>query len=402
MSKLSRHEQEGRLHLTNEEKQQMIEIASRNVMVEHERRLVSSAVGRPSKRGLMGEQRKAIVDNHVDGNDRMRRNMEQIPGTSRVRERSVTASSNIRMREPAISRAEVETVGKQIEKLKQQIDDLKKRGDLVKQNRISPFTNKILTKVMVPNFLLPDLPKYNGSKDSREHISTFKLVMNLYGQTFSINAKLLVTTLTGKAQEWFTSFPSGTIRSYGQLVQKFALHFASKRKSKRSATHLFMIRQGSDKFLKNFIEKFNNETLEVQDLRIDMMTSILIHGLQKGPFASALARDPPGNVEQLMHLAHKYIDEKEMNPIKDKEWEGGRDRDRQRLDEEKPIQLKYHKYTPLITSREQAMMMVEGSGLLRWRSRTRTSGGKDPKKYCKFHREKRTQLGGLLPVEGRD
>ncbi|KAL2249814.1 UNVERIFIED_CONTAM: hypothetical protein Sindi_2455100 [Sesamum indicum] len=121
--------------------------------------------------------------------------------------------------------------------------------------------------------------------------------MNLYGQTDSINAKLFVTTLTGKAQEWFISLPSGTIGSYGQLVQKFALHFASKRKSKRSATHLFTIRQGSDKSLKNFIGRFNNETLEVQDLRIDMMTSILIHGLQKGPFASALARDPPENIE---------------------------------------------------------------------------------------------------------
>ncbi|KAL2249813.1 UNVERIFIED_CONTAM: hypothetical protein Sindi_2455000 [Sesamum indicum] len=55
-----------------------------------------------------------------------------------------------------------------------------------------------------------------------------------------------------------------------------------------------------------------------------------------------------------------------MNAIKDKEWEGGRDRDKQRRDEEKPAQLKYHKYTLLISSREQAMMMVEAIGLLRW------------------------------------
>ncbi|KAL2228716.1 UNVERIFIED_CONTAM: hypothetical protein Sindi_1851300 [Sesamum indicum] len=60
--------------------------------------------------------------------------------------------------------------------------------------------------------------------------------------------------------------------------------------------------------------------LEVQDLRIDMMVSTLIHGLKKGLFASALARDPPGGTEQLMELVQKYIDEEEMNAMKDNEW----------------------------------------------------------------------------------
>ena len=63
-------------------------------------------------------------------------------------------------------------------------------------------------------------------------------------------------------------------------------------------------------------------------MRIDMMKSILIHGLKKGLFASALARDPPGDVQQLMYLARKYIDE-EINGNKDREWDRGRDRDRQ-------------------------------------------------------------------------
>ncbi|KAL2250040.1 UNVERIFIED_CONTAM: hypothetical protein Sindi_2477700, partial [Sesamum indicum] len=69
--------------------------------------------------------------------------------------------------------------------------------------------------------------------------------------------------------------------------------------------------------LKSFMGRFNNEILEVQDLRIDMMVSILIHGLKKGPFTSALARDPPSDVEQLMTLVQKYIDEEEMNAMKD-------------------------------------------------------------------------------------
>ncbi|KAL0434821.1 UNVERIFIED_CONTAM: hypothetical protein Sradi_0190000 [Sesamum radiatum] len=172
------------------------------------------------------------------------------------------------------------------------------------------------------------MPKYDGTKDPQEHIAAFELVMNLYGQSSAINAKLFVTTLTGKAQEWFTSLPSGGIDTFDQLIQKFTFHFASKRKQKRSAAYLFNIRQKEDESLKNFIGRFNNETLEVQDLRIDMMVSILIHGLRKGPLASALARGPPEDVEQLMRVVQKYIDDEEINAMKDGEWQRSRDRGR--------------------------------------------------------------------------
>ncbi|KAL2232074.1 uncharacterized protein LOC105179070 [Sesamum indicum] len=129
--------------------------------------------------------------------------------------------------------------------------------------------------------------------------------MNLYGQSGPVKAKLFVTTLAREAQEWFTNLPNGSIKSYEQLLQKFTFYFASKRKQKRSTT-LFMIRQKEDETLKSFMGRFNNETLEVQDLRIDIMVSIFIHGLKKGPFASVLARDLPTDVERLMGL-HKNI-----------------------------------------------------------------------------------------------
>ncbi|KAL0329206.1 UNVERIFIED_CONTAM: hypothetical protein Sradi_4907300 [Sesamum radiatum] len=175
--------------------------------------------------------------------------------------------------------------------------------------RNSPSSNKILTELVDHNFRFPILPKYDGTKDPQEHVAAFELVRNLYGQIDPINAKLFVTTLTRKAQKWFTNLSSGSIESFGQLIQKFAFYFASKRKAKRSATYLFSIRHREDESLKSFMGPFNNKTLEVQDLRIDIVASILMHGLTKGPFTSALAHDPPKDVEQLMRLEQKYIDE---------------------------------------------------------------------------------------------
>ncbi|XP_011078636.1 uncharacterized protein LOC105162327 [Sesamum indicum] len=239
-------------------------------------------------------------------------------------------------------------------------------------------------------------------KDPQEHVAAFEMVLNLYGQLAPIMAKLFATTLTGKAQEWFTNLPQGSIESYKQLVQKFNFHFASKKKQKRSATHLFNIRQREDETLKNFMGRFNNETLEVQELRIDMIVGILIHGLRKGPFTSALARDPPSDVEQLMALAQKYIDEEEMNAMKDferseheqvtvrpYESRGGGSKQKPDKPREPKYQPEYHNYTPLAMSREKALMMVENADVLKWPRHTRyTPSKKFSNKYCRFHRER--------------
>ncbi|KAL2226260.1 UNVERIFIED_CONTAM: Retrovirus-related Pol polyprotein from transposon gypsy [Sesamum indicum] len=160
-----------------------------------------------------------------------------------------------------------------------------RRAEETRRNGVSTqelaLQHQILMEVVNPNFKMPDLPKYDGTKDPQEHLAAFDLVINLYGQSGPINAKLFVTTLVGKAQEWFTNLPPGSIESNEQL-----------------------------------------------DQRIDMMVSIFFHGLRKGPFASALARDPPVDVEQLMSVAQKYIDEEEMNAMKDGEWRIGSDRGR--------------------------------------------------------------------------
>ncbi|XP_011078669.1 uncharacterized protein LOC105162367 [Sesamum indicum] len=147
--------------------------------------------------------------------------------------------------------------------------------------------------------------------------------------------------------------------------------------------------------------RFNNETLEVQDLRTDMMVSILIHGLKKGSFTSALARNPPNDVEQLMALAQKYIDEEEMNAMKDAErrdreqvrkkphetGEGSGSRTRNDRPRELKYQPKYHNYTPLAMMHEKAFMMVENAAVLKWPRHTRyTPSKKFSNKYCRFYR----------------
>ncbi|KAL2231036.1 UNVERIFIED_CONTAM: hypothetical protein Sindi_1698000 [Sesamum indicum] len=346
------------VHITKDDLQRMIEEASRNAIVEYETRTATPMVKEIAKRQLFqtAEPRRES-----------REQSEPEQRSKRLAISEAGSSSHIRAkkREPVIWRAEVDSVGRQIELLNKQIDELKKQGEIVSHNKSSPFGNDILIQTVEPGF-----------------------------RPGPIMANLFATTLTGKAQEWFSNLPRGSIESYEQLIQQFNFHFA---------THLFNIRQREDEPLNNFMGRFNNETLEVQELRIDMIVSILIHGLRKGPFTSALARDPPGDVEQLMALAQKYIDEEEMNAMKDSEQreceqvsrpsydsrEGGGNKQKPEKPREPKYQPKYHNYTPLVLSREKALMMVENADVLQWPRHTRyTPSKKISNKYCRFHRER--------------
>ncbi|KAK4394214.1 hypothetical protein Sango_1892200 [Sesamum angolense] len=132
----------------------------------------------------------------------------------------------------------------------------------------------------VPVLLVPK------KDDPKEHLTAYGNILQLYGLLDALSCQIFVNTLYGKAQEWSSSFVPTIVVSYDQLARKFLNHFASKKRSKSSATYFFTLRQ---KDHESFHYRFNIEVLEVPDLKVDMMTSILIHEFKKGALASALA-----------------------------------------------------------------------------------------------------------------
>ncbi|KAL2246137.1 UNVERIFIED_CONTAM: hypothetical protein Sindi_2881900 [Sesamum indicum] len=125
------------IQITKDELQKMIEEASRNAIVEYERRTATPLVKETARRQLF-ENVEPPRESRVQG--------EQEHRSKRPASSDASSSSHVRAkrREPIISRAKVESVGKQIQSLNKQIDELKKRGEIVSQNKNSPFCNDIL------------------------------------------------------------------------------------------------------------------------------------------------------------------------------------------------------------------------------------------------------------------
>ncbi|KAL2226632.1 UNVERIFIED_CONTAM: hypothetical protein Sindi_2021900 [Sesamum indicum] len=130
----------------------MIEEASRKAIVEYERRTATPLVKETAKRQLF-ENVEPQRESRVQG--------EQEHRTKRPASSDAGSSTHVRSkrREPVISRAEVESVGKQIHSLNKQIDELKKRGEIVSQNKNSPFCNDILVQTIER---VSECPTYGG------------------------------------------------------------------------------------------------------------------------------------------------------------------------------------------------------------------------------------------------
>lgn len=116
----------------------------------------------------------------------------------------------------------------------------------------------------------------------------------------------------------------------------------------------------------------------MNDLRVDMMVNILVHSLRKWPLTLVLAREPPDDMERVMEIAQKYINEEEINLLKDQQWTSAgmenkekslRDCHQCRSDREQDRELyfwrlpKFDKYNPLNVSRAKALMTIDSQML---------------------------------------
>ncbi|PIN07321.1 hypothetical protein CDL12_20112 [Handroanthus impetiginosus] len=307
---------------------------------------------------------------------------------------------------PAISRHDVDEISGEVERLSKRLDELKRRGavhvhremlDLEKNN--SPFCEEILAEYVPNDFRIPELPNYDGKGDPQRHVNNFERIIRLYAISDAQKAQIFATTLDEAADEWFTSLVPGTVVNYTQLARKFIYHFASKKKAKRPYTHLFSIQQKENEPLREFMDRFNTESLLVQDLKADLIVSILLNSLLPGSFRSKLSRSPPKSIEELMIMSEKYINEEEFNKMKEQggppknnvfqkekkelKLEARSDKDKQ------PFKGKYQHYTPLAITRAQALMAIEDPKLLQWPKKTRDTPAKmTSKKYCHFHKDR--------------
>ncbi|GFZ09055.1 hypothetical protein Acr_20g0008630 [Actinidia rufa] len=171
-----------------------------------------------------------------------------------------------------------------------------------------PVTERVLRTRISSKFKLPtQLGIYEGKTDPMDHLDSYKSLMSLQGCSDEVMCKAFSATLKGPARSWFRKLSPGTVDSFGELSRLFVANFMSCRNRQKNASHLFTAHQKETESLKDFVKRFNQAVLDVEDPSDKVIIMAMMEGLRPGPLFDSLSKNIPETLSTLQSKADKYI-----------------------------------------------------------------------------------------------
>ncbi|GFZ16012.1 hypothetical protein Acr_25g0004210 [Actinidia rufa] len=204
--------------------------------------------------------------------------------------------------------------------------------DALVRQKDPPFTKRVLGARISSKFKLPtQLGIYEGKTDPMDHLDSYKSLMSLQGCSDEVMCKAFSATLKGPARSWFRKLSPGTIDTFGELSRLFVANFMSCRNRQKNASHLFTIHQKETESLKDFVKRFNQAILEVEDPSDKVIIMAMMEGLRPGPLFDSLSKNVLETLSALPSKADKYIAAEELAEAK-RRRRGKDDHKRKELD----------------------------------------------------------------------
>ncbi|GKV17031.1 hypothetical protein SLEP1_g27587 [Rubroshorea leprosula] len=193
--------------------------------------------------------------------------------------------------------------------------------------------------------------------------------MRIQNANDAMMCKVFPATLKSTAKRWYHKLPRHSIDSYSQLAKLFSNKFASQREIKRTATELMQVNQREGESLRDYMQRFNKATLDIDNVPDTICLSALLHGLKHGRFLDDLLENPPRTWNEEQPLRRE---EKKKQKV-DEQWG-------------KPVDFpKYANYIPLTLPRSQIFAQIQ-----HWVRRPlpplHDSPRADKIKHCDYHR----------------
>ncbi|GKV28900.1 hypothetical protein SLEP1_g37888 [Rubroshorea leprosula] len=275
---------------------------------------------------------------------------------------------------------------------------LKKNADLERQLRDVQRSIDKLKKPYQEGFKIPHLETYDGSGDPDEHLNTYQAIMRIQNANNAMMCKVFPATLKSTARRWYHKLPRHSIDSYAQLAKLFSNKFASQREIKRTATELMQVHQKEGESLRDYMQRFNKATLDIDNVPDTICLLALLHGLKPGRFLDNLLENPPKSWNEVNDRSASFILSEDFQSSKrraddrqgkePKQLEGRDDKKKQKVGEQRgkqPSYPKYDSYIPLNSPRSQILAQIQ-HWVKRPPPQMHDSSRADRSKYCDYHR----------------
>ncbi|XP_027155637.1 uncharacterized protein LOC113756010 [Coffea eugenioides] len=268
---------------------------------------------------------------------------------------------------------------------------------------VSPFALDIEDYPLPAKFKISHMKSYDATTDPEDHLFVFLTQMHLQTVADVVRCKTFPMFLEGKARQWFQGLPPRSIRSFTQLARLFSTQFVSSRAFSKSTAHLMTIQQRAEESLREYMVRFNNESLQFRDREDKVVLAAFINGLRKQKLYTELVERPPRSVREMLDRAHEKANAEEANRLKSAQERQKDDKRRRNTDQGDVRQGRKNTYdhpprdrplgrdkpwTSLTAPRARVLAVMEQEGLSRPpRPLAGNKSRRDQGLHCAYHRD---------------
>ncbi|XP_057755278.1 uncharacterized protein LOC130974407 [Arachis stenosperma] len=179
----------------------------------------------------------------------------------------------------------------------------------------TPFHPSILKAQLPKNFDKPIDMRYDGTKDPQEHLTALEATMNLERVGDAVRCRAFPMTLAGPAIRWFNALPQGSIVAFADISQSFLAWFTTRIAKAKHPINLLGVTQKPGEPTKKFLDRFNDECLEIDGLTDSVASLCLTNGLLNEDFRKHLTTKPVWTMQEIQRVAKEYINDEEVNQV---------------------------------------------------------------------------------------
>ncbi|XP_025685153.1 uncharacterized protein [Arachis hypogaea] len=265
----------------------------------------------------------------------------------------------------------------------------------------TPFHCSILEVRLSKHFDKPTDMRYDGTQDPLEHLTAFEARMNLEGVGDEVRCRAFLVTLAGPAIRWFNNLPQGSVTRFSDISHAFLAQFTTRIAKAKHPINLLGVTQRAGEPTRKYLDRFNDECLEIDGLTDSVASLCLTNGLLNEDFRKHLTTKPVWTMQEIQCVAKEYINDEEVSRVvaankrqppynQTRHYEGGerqkehaRDGGPSKAPKPFPRVGKFTNYTVPIT--EVYQQIAEKGILSRPRPlKDRTGGNKSL--YCEYHK----------------
>ncbi|XP_025637419.1 uncharacterized protein [Arachis hypogaea] len=141
--------------------------------------------------------------------------------------------------------------------------------------------------------------RYDETQDPQEHLTAFEARMNLEGVGDEVRCRAFPVTLAGPTIRWFNSLPQGSVAKFSDISHAFLAQFTTRIAKAKHPINLLGVTQRSGEPTRKYLDRFNDECLEINGLTDSVASLCLTNGLLNEDFRKHLTTKPVWTMQEI-------------------------------------------------------------------------------------------------------